>query len=759
MPQTYQKSFLAILSLIFLSPLFFVPGGAIYLGNAKSAFLLLGMVLLVLTFSFEFWKSGALKFPKHYLVLITALLPLVYALSALLSTPSSLSLFGYGFEIGTFGFMLQGSLFLLLVSVLFGDTSRSLQGLTAFFISFSIIAILVAVKIGVGGDFLALGNFFGKMGNPVGNWTDLAIAFGLLSLFCSLAIGMLPMKLAVKAALYGVFVLSTALLAILNFQAALILTLVGAVAMILYFLKVENHFLHAPKGKGRFLSRPIFLPIVLIVITLLFIINPAVGVSGKSLNLVISQKLGLENVEVRPSFSATFEVSKAVLSQAGLLGSGPNTFSHDWLIYKPINVNSTPFWPLAFPFGVGFIPTQVASTGILGSLLWLAFFVALGILAIKFLSRIPESRAARFVSFSSLVSTLFLWAGGFIYAPSATMLFMAFFFTGLFVASLAQASIIPSYSLNWRTTPQSRTVYFLSITIVCLGALALGYLGLNKTAAAYHWKKANDLANSSGSVQSVEDELVKATEASAADIHYIALSKVNFLQAQAAANATGTPQENLTAFDEALSQSIDYAKRAVAKNPAGYANWVMLGSVYGALVAEPLKVEGAYENARFAYEEALKRNPGNPETYLLLAKLELYKEDPEAARSYLRNAIALKEDYADAYMMLAQLEVMQGNAPAAIASAERLTALIPNNPGLYFELGVLKYSNKDYASAEGDLRRALALSPENGNAKYYLGLTLAALDKEEEARAHFEELLAANPDNEELKKSLKDLND
>src|SRR5687767_6049969 len=134
MPQTYQKSFLVILSLIFLSPLFFVPGGAIYLGNAKSAFLLLGMVLLVLTLSFEFWKSGTLKFPKHYFVLITALLPLVYALSALLSTPSSLSLFGYGFEIGTFGFMLQGSLFLLLVSVLFSDTSRSLQGLTAFFI-------------------------------------------------------------------------------------------------------------------------------------------------------------------------------------------------------------------------------------------------------------------------------------------------------------------------------------------------------------------------------------------------------------------------------------------------------------------------------------------------------------------------------------------------------------------------------------------------------------------------------------------------
>src|SRR3990167_3574991 len=57
--------------------------------------------LVVLVLLFEIWQEGKLDIPWHPFIFTVALLPLIYVLSALLSTPSSLSLLGYNFEAGT----------------------------------------------------------------------------------------------------------------------------------------------------------------------------------------------------------------------------------------------------------------------------------------------------------------------------------------------------------------------------------------------------------------------------------------------------------------------------------------------------------------------------------------------------------------------------------------------------------------------------------------------------------------------------------
>lgn len=170
-------------------------------------------------------------------------------------------------------------------------------------------------------------------------------------------------------------------------------------------------------------------------------------------------------------------------------------------------------------------------------------------------------------------------------------------------------------------------------------------------------------------------------------------------------------------------------------------------------------MEGAYENAQFAYNEALKRNPNNPELSLYLAQLELNNGRVDTARSYIRNSIALKEDYANAYLMLAQLELAQNNLPAAIVSTEALVQLAPNNAGIHFELGLLKYSSEDYNGAANAFAKALSIAPDYANAKYYLGLSFVRLGRIGEARVQFEELLATNQDNAELKRALEDLSD
>ena len=765
MLQTHKVSFLATLVFLFLLPIFFIPGGAIILGVAKSALLVLGVVVIVLTFLFESWREGKFDFPWYPFIFTVAILPLVYLLSAFLATPSSLSLLGYNFEVGTFGFMLLGSVILVLMSMIFSGATRALQALAAFFTSILVVALFVTIKIIFGGDILVWGNFVGNMGNPIGNWTDLAVSFGLVSVFAAFVLGMIPMKLNRRILVYAAFVLATLLTVIINFSTALIITLVASIFLLLYFWKMERHFFSTapdlPKASANFFLRPTFLPIVLGIISLIFLVNPTISTTQGKLGDVISKTFKIENNDVRPSFSATLGVSKEVLSKGGLLGSGPNTFGRDWLIYKPVNVNNTPFWAVAFPFGAGFIPTQIASTGMLGSALWLAFFVLLILLGIKALNNIPESRVLRFSLIATFFSNLFLWSSSFLYAPSATVLIFAFVFSGLFVALVRESGLVPFRSFNFKESPQTRFISLLLMAIVTVGTLYLGWAGLNRTVSAFYFQKAVRISNTADiSLVQVERELSEAVKFAQLDTYYVALSRINFAQAQSAANVTtGTPEENNAIFQENLRKSIEAAKNAVSANPAGYQNWISLGMIYSALVPAPLSVEGSYENALLAYSEANKRNPNNPELMLLLAQLELGKNNVEAARSYIRNSIALKEDYADAYLVLARLEIQVGDTASAITSAEKLALLMPNNPGIYFELGLLKYSNKDYAGAVATFTSALSSAPDYANAKYYLGLSLANLGRKNEARVQFEDLLVTNPDSKELKQALEDLND
>lgn len=768
MPQTYKTSVLIILSLLFLLPIFFIPGGALNLDISKSALLLLGVIAAVLVSLLEIWRAEKLDMPWHPLILIAALLPLVYLLSALLSTPSSLSLLGYNLEVDTFGFILLGVSLMILSATIFKDTIRVLQALVAFLISISVVTVFMVVKIlshawaGQAGGIPVWGIFFGNTANPVGRWTDLAVVFGLLSVVLILGLGMIPMKKSIRLLSYGIFGLSTALLLILNFSTAFILTLGTSVFLSLYFSRIEKHFFHTaptlPQASAPFILRPIFLPIVLGVVSLLFLINPTVSSTHGTLGNVVTNIFQLENVDVRPSFSATLDISKAVLSQVTLLGSGPNTFGRDWLIYKPASINTTPFWAVAFPFGAGFIPTQIATTGILGSALWLAFFILLVLTGIKALSRIPESRAERFALISTLLVTLFLWTSSFLYTPSLTVLVLAFLFSGFFVAASRRTGIIPSRVTNLKESPQTRFGSIFFLAVITLGTLFLGWAGLERTVSAFYFQKAVNLSNTAGaSLTEIENELNKALKFSPLDTYYIALSRINLAKAQVATNSTSTAKENQAIFEGALRKSIETARAAISVNPNGYQNWVSLGAIYSALVPAPLSVDGAYENARFAYSEALKRNPTNPELPLLSAQLELNKGNVEAARSFIRSSLALKEDYADAYLMLARLEIGDNNIAGAITSTERLALLVPNNAGLYFELGLLKYSNKDYLGAIQALTLSLSVTPDYANAKYYLGLALAQLGRLEEAQTQFEALAQSNPDSEELEKILEEL--
>ncbi|MFH1472879.1 MAG: tetratricopeptide repeat protein [bacterium] len=760
MNQTHKISFLSVLILLFLLPLFFVPASILPLGGAKVVVLTLGVLVAFLALVVDILREGKLEMPSHMLLWGVGLFPLVYFLSAFFGIDTARSLFGYGFEVGTFGYILLSAVLFGIVAHVSNDKSRILRALGAFFFASSLLVIFAVVKLLTNGSFPVWGIFSGNMGNPVGAWTDYSLVFGLLATFSALALALLPVKKLARGFLCASLFISLLLVAIINFSTTWVLLLVTSVVTLVYLLTAEKKILSDGVSEDSLSRKTLVWPTILILaVSLIFIINPVVSSTQGSIGNAVSSSFNVSNVDVRPSFTTTLDISKQVLNRNALLGSGPNTFDQNWLLYKPQAVNNSAFWNVSFPFGFGFIPTQIASVGVLGILLWLVFFLYFLLLGLKVLGHLPKENHSRFALVSSFLLAFFIWVATFLYVPSRAVLALAFIFTGLLVAGARTSGIIQTREIVFSNKTVTNFITVFLAIILVMGSAAMTLKVFQGTVSAYHFQRAVVLSNTEGaSVDEVESEIVKATTLTPLDTYYRAISQVNVARAQAALNATeGTAEENQQKLQSAISNSIASLQQATVVAPGNYENWLSLGSIYSSLVPAPFSLDGAYEVAQSAYAEALKRNPTSPEIPLLLARLELDNGNLEGARTHINESISLKTDYADAYFLLTQLEISQNNVKEAIKSAETASFLSPNNAGIFLQLGLLKYTDKDWVGARDALNRALVIIPDYANAKYYLGLTLDKLGQNDKAVLLFQDLAKTNPDNQEVAQILDNL--
>ena len=752
MQDSYKFSFNSILVLVFLLPLFFLPATMLPLGVGKAALASLGAVIIFLVFLYETLKQGKLVFPSAYVLWGVFALPIVYLASGLTGLSQKVSIFGYNFEPGTFGSILVLSVLMGVLATVLADSGKILKVYGAMLLSLGIVSVFGLIKVFSGGKALDFGAFNGIMGNPVGAWTDYAVMFGLTSLISLFALEILPMKSTLKKIVYGLLAVSVFMLMVINFSTAWQLVFVGSLVAVVYFMTIEKRFGRMDGGETHNNMGKFSLPLIVMIISLLFVFNPSVSGTQGGIGNTISGAFGVNNSDVRPALSTTLEVAKSAIKTHPLLGSGPNTFDRDWLMYKPAVINTTTFWNASFPFGFGFLPTQIGAVGILGTIVWILFLAMFLWIGGKALAKNSENKAERFIAVSSFLGSIFLWLAIFMYVPSMTILAFAFIFTGICVASSGIVGAIRQREISFARNMILNFVSVLLMIILGLGTASLGFVSLQKTLSVVHFEKALVLSNTKDAkTEDVEAQITSALNLSQEDIYYGAISQIEFAKAQRILNlTTGTPEQNRADFQTAIQKSILGAQGAINVNPGNYQNWITLGSLYGALVAKPLAIPGAYDNAKTAYQEAQKRNPQTPEAPLFLAKLEFDNEKNDAARKYIEESLAKKQDYADAYFLLTQIEIKDNNIDRAIKSAETTAILRPDNAGLFFQLGILKYSNKDNAGAIEALNYALKLVPDYANAKYYLGLSLDLVGRHDEAIAQFEDLIKTNPDNQAI---------
>ncbi len=218
---------------------------------------------------------------------------------------------------------------------------------------------------------------------------------------------------------------------------------------------------------------------------------------------------------------------------------------------------------------------------------------------------------------------------------------------------------------------------------------------------------------------------------------------------------TITQSDAQAKFQALLGSAITAAQNGVNEDKTNYQNYLELGRVFEAVV--PLNIQGAYDKAKEAYNQALVLNPQNPQIDLVLARLEVANKNNKAAKDLIASALKLKNDYADAFFLLLQIQISENDVDNAIQSASAVATLSPSDPGIFFQLGLLLYTKKDYANATLSFERAVSLNAQYANAKYFLGLSYYLTGQKDKSLQQFKDLLATNPDNADVKSAIANL--
>jgi len=162
--------------------------------------------------------------------------------------------------------------------------------------------------------------------------------------------------------------------------------------------------------------------------------------------------------------------------------------------------------------------------------------------------------------------------------------------------------------------------------------------------------------------------------------------------------------------------------------------------------------QGNYLGAVNHFQEALTRQPGNPDcfynlgaTYHQQAKVFGNPADREVAEQYYHLCLARNPDHVACQRALAVLLVEDGRGEEAVANLQGWAAARPGNPQPHIELARLAEEHGDVREAENQLIDALAIDPNNARALVALGKVRESAGDTSQALANYSRALAIDP--------------
>lgn len=718
-------------ALVGLLPFFFVP--VAWLSTAQSK---IGLAAVALCVAAILWlvarvMEGGVRLPWSSFIAAAALLPLVYAISTVVAGATQLSMVGSGLEADTLAFVCTAFGALVLTAVLFTGRSVSLA-LRSFLIGIYVLALLQIVHFAFPSLTLG-GTFASATGNAFGSWHSFAMLLGFAA-FLSLVLARESGSRIWMYTLFGGALVTALLLVVANFTDVWLMLLF---ALALY--AGVNAYRERMLTTAAYWRRE-WTMLAYILVALFFV------VFGSFVANVLPDRVRVGQTEVRPSWQGTLAIGERSLNSplSLLFGDGPNTFTRAWGLHKPVDVNQTPYWNADFNAGVATVPTSFITVGIVGVLAWLLAIVALVATVIRLWLLRGAPIAAETLALSIVALSLAAYHLFSVPDPAATLLM--FLLIGTLLAGISNL-VFPVRYLALRGAGWEGRGHIAGLVVFCL-VFGVASAGIARVILAQTYvNRAIVTYNTTQDVQAASALIAKALSIYPSDRSHRAAVELGLLELQQLiASADSEAEEAKARLQSTLERTISHGLSAVDLGGGDYQNWLELASIYSQLAGAD--VEGAYENARAAYERALETNPTSPLPLLNLAQLEIVRNQPDMALQYLGAALELKPDLAAAYYLASQIYAGREDFDNALSTAAEATRLAPNDPQAWYNAGVIAYAGEDYANAALAMERALTLQPQFANALYVLGLSYYRLERTDEALAVFTALDALDPGQE-----------
>ncbi|MDO8523656.1 MAG: hypothetical protein Q7R74_00330, partial [bacterium] len=673
-----------------------------------------------------------------WLTLAVIILPVTYVVSSIFSSVPSLSFFGYQLDPDTFGFIALASALALVVSLVATSEKRIFYTLYGLLFGAWVLFLFQYIQLFFGTP-IDLGIFSSPIQNLLGKWNDVGLFAGLVASLVLLSLEVLPLSAFATIVLAATLLVSLAVLTIVNVPLAwLLLGIVAFATLVFSITRYHTLSARASDAKARGVAS------CLVFGAVIFFVFFGSGVAG-----AIQNRLNIQALEVSPSFQGTLSVLENVYAKSPFFGSGPNTFSSQWLLYRPLETLSTVFWATEFTAGFGYIPTALTTGGMLVGAGWLLLIGLFSFLAVRVLLTTPvASNQSYFLLVATALGSVFLLAAHVFYVPSQSLTLLLFVFLGLFMASVGNTPLSRPLSVSFGQNPR---LGFLSVLLIAI-TIVISFVSLYAAGEVYASSvfEAQALARSNaGDIPGALAAARQAIALSPQDRYYRTLTALELAELRALILSGASDVKTQQAFQSGLTQAINTSREAVNLDPLSYDNWINRASVYAAVV--PLQIQGAIDNAMVGFETARKLNPGSPEVDYQEAALKAYASDNEGARKAAEASIAKKADYTPAILLLAQISLSEGNIMDAISSLTSALVFTPDDPSLLYQIGLLQLQNKEYQNAADSFTHALASAPDFANSAFFLGHADVFLGKKDDALSLFKDLEVKNPDNTALK--------
>lgn len=679
--------------LIFLLPLFVLPFGIFAIDFNKAMLLYFGISVAFLAFLFLRLKKGSIALPRSLLLLNLFSFAGVWLLSALFSSSTAFSLWGAGYETGTFLFFFALAVVALLVSILFHTEERILLAHILLFVSALILFTVQVIHSGFGVAIPFFAMLDDPLANLVGNWNDLGIFFGLTVI---LSLSFLEfanvVNIAKKARIFLRVVFAASFVAIFFVNFSTLWFVLGGAALALGAYRITASL--RAKGHTQPEWRDFVRPSIFVFVVVLFIVLS----QGPVKNTVTF--LGLQSTQVFPSWGATVDVVRGSLDTHLLVGSGPNTFAYDWLVFKPSGIANTAFRDTRFQSGVGRALSMVAETGLLGAIALAFLFLSL-LYSAKMAVSYKEHGIKKVLLTASFLGSVYLWTFVFVYSPGFLVFALAGIFTGLFLATgiLVGKLTTIELSLPPKNTKKGRLARFFVFLIVFFSFYGVYALATKYTAGYFYVTALQEVATRND-MDKAEKYLERAILLDPQqDAYFRSMAELGILRLQQVvaqmSTASTVSDTDKAHIQSVLEKTVQSAKNAVSANSLDPLNWMELGRVYEAIL--PFDLEGLKESAILSYKEALRRSPYDLAPRAALARTELqigvlyYQNgDYEKAQSIFEKLVNADPSYADARYALGLLYDKKGMFAQSAAQFEELNKLLPENEEIQKILGNLR---------------------------------------------------------------------